>query len=209
MEYIKRIAFYLDRRDEVPNQELAGELADNEDCAGIEEIASYLQDKNTSIQSDCIKVLYEIGYLRPDLIDSFVDTFIGLLESKRNRMVWGAMIALSTIAELRAAEIWKHKKLLLATIKAGTVITEVSGIKTLANLIKGNQELYAEIFPILLEYLADCRPVDFATRLDTIMAIVNPADYGKITAINQKKMAELKQSQLKKVIRIEKKYGLV
>ena len=31
MEYIKEIAFYKNRRDEVPNQELASILAENED----------------------------------------------------------------------------------------------------------------------------------------------------------------------------------
>jgi hypothetical protein len=62
--------FYQNRRDEVPNQQLAKELAETENKAGIKEIAKNLQHKNKSVQSDCLKVLYEIGYLKPDLIDS-------------------------------------------------------------------------------------------------------------------------------------------
>ena len=96
MTTIEKIAYHLGRRDEVPNQELAAELARERDQEGIEEIAAGLNDKNPSIQSDCLKVLYEIGYLEPELISGYAQTFLSLLDSKNNRMVWGGMIAIST-----------------------------------------------------------------------------------------------------------------
>ena len=55
----QRNADYQDRRDEVPNQELAKELAAKKDRKGIREIADNLWNKNAQIQSDCLKVLYE------------------------------------------------------------------------------------------------------------------------------------------------------
>ena len=64
---LDRIAFFQNRRDEVPNQLLAKELAETENKVGIKEIAENLQNKNQNVQSDCLKVLYEIGYLKPDL----------------------------------------------------------------------------------------------------------------------------------------------
>ena len=95
---IEKIAYHLGQRDEQPNKDLAAELAASEDKVGIAEIARFLSDKNPSIASDCIAVLYHVGYIKPELITIFVNDFFDLLESKHNRMVWGAMIALSTIA---------------------------------------------------------------------------------------------------------------
>ena len=63
MSVLSRIAFFQNRRDEVPNQELARELAASKDAAGIAEIAANLWNKNRNVSSDCLKVLYEIGYM--------------------------------------------------------------------------------------------------------------------------------------------------
>ena len=38
-----------------------------------------LGNKDKSIQSDCIKVLYEIGYIKPILISNYVNEFTKLL----------------------------------------------------------------------------------------------------------------------------------
>ena len=108
MSALNKIAYFQNRRDEVPNQALARELAETKNKKGIQEIAENLEHKNPSVQSDCLKVLYEIGYLDPGLIADYVDEFLKLLKSKNNRMVWGSMIALATIAELKPGEIWKH-----------------------------------------------------------------------------------------------------
>lgn len=72
---LDRIAFFQNRRDEVPNQQLAKELAETENRAGIKEIAENLQNKNQNVQSNCLKVLYEIGYLKPDLIIGYTSDF--------------------------------------------------------------------------------------------------------------------------------------
>ena len=68
MSVIDQLASSLGRRDEVPNQELARRLAETEDRQGIAEIAKNLWSKDKAIQADCLKVLYEIGYLKPELV---------------------------------------------------------------------------------------------------------------------------------------------
>ncbi len=123
-----KIAFYQNRRDEVPNQQLAKELAQTRDAAGIKEIASHLLDKNKNIQSDCLKVLYEIGYIAPDLIVDYVSDFLRLLNDKNNRLVWGAMIGLATIADRCADEIWSQVDDVMRAVEGGSVITTVWGI---------------------------------------------------------------------------------
>ncbi len=81
MSVLNRLASSLNRRDEVPNQELARELASRKDKTGIREIAENLWNKNKDIQADCIKVLYEIGYIEPGLIAGYVEDFVKLLKS--------------------------------------------------------------------------------------------------------------------------------
>ncbi len=46
----------------MPNQELARELAERKDRVGIGEIARNLRHEGRNVQSDCLKVLYEIGW---------------------------------------------------------------------------------------------------------------------------------------------------
>jgi len=69
MSLLEKLACMQKRKDEVLNQELAKELAQKNDKSGIKEIAENLQNKDKNIQNDCIKVLYEIGYLKPELIN--------------------------------------------------------------------------------------------------------------------------------------------
>jgi hypothetical protein len=60
MSVLNQIAHFQNRRDEVPNQELARELAMRKDSQGIREITENLWNKDRTIQADCLKVLYEL-----------------------------------------------------------------------------------------------------------------------------------------------------
>src|SRR5690349_22821742 len=55
----------------------------------------------TLFRSDSIKVLYEIGTEKPALIAKHSQVFTKLLQSKNNRMQWGAMAALDAVARDR------------------------------------------------------------------------------------------------------------
>lgn len=74
MSIINQLASALGRRDEVPNQELAKKIAETNDEAAVQELVENLQHKNKDIQNDCIKVLYEIGELKPGLISTYSKT---------------------------------------------------------------------------------------------------------------------------------------
>ena len=89
MKTLEKIATRRGRRDEGPNIDLAGELAEARDQKGIAEIAAGLRSPDPRVRSDCIKVLYEIGHRDPGLIAAHVDDFAELLRSGQNRMVWG------------------------------------------------------------------------------------------------------------------------
>lgn len=202
MAALNKIAYYQNRRDEIPNQELAQELAANEDIVGVREIAENLWHPNANVQSDCLKVLYEIGYLRPDLIAGYVDDFLKLLESKNNRLVWGSMIALSSIAELKSAAIFTQLEIVQNTIEQGSVITVDSGIKTLAIIAAQDPEYNAHIFPFLAAQLRSCRAKDLPRHAEHVFQAVDDSNQSEFTAILSSRLAELSKPQANRVTKI-------
>jgi hypothetical protein len=204
MSVLHKIAFYQNRRDEVPNQELARELAAAKDRAGVGEIAENLWNQDKSIQSDCLKVLYETGYLDPDLIADYVDDFLKLLKSRNNRLVWGAMIALSTIAGSKADEIFPHLDEIRGVMAAGSVITMDNGVKTLALVASKNPVYNQTIFPFLLEHLATCRPKEVPQHAEKTLPAVNAENKAEFVQVLDRRMEDMSASQaarLKKVIK--------
>lgn len=206
-KWISKIAWHVGIRNEIPNQELAKELANTENKEGIKEISEYLFDKNKSISSDCIKVLYEIGYIKPELIADYANIFLQLLKSKNNRMVWGAMIALSTIAHIETDILYNNINLIIETTKNGSVITQVAGINTFAGLAAANTKCKEELLPVLFDYLENSRPVDFAKRTETILPIIHSSEERElIERIIELKQPELSQAQQKKLKTVMNKY---
>src|SRR5437763_7491579 len=98
MTVLDKLACAQDRRDEGPNEALAAAIVKAKNRAAVAELFENLANKNKAIQSDCIKVLYEIGECEPALIAPYAAEFGELLGSRNNRLVWGAMTALDAIA---------------------------------------------------------------------------------------------------------------
>jgi hypothetical protein len=208
MSVLNKIAYYQNRRDEVPNQELAQELAQTRNVVDIHEIAENLWNKEPNIQSDCLKVLYELGYLAPELIAGYVDDFLKLLKHRNNRLVWGGMIALSTIASLQADKIFSHVDEIKKTMEAGSIITKDAGIKTLTEVAARKDKYRLQIIPYLLERLADSRPVDAPRYAEVILATISPTDKVGFIQILEKWIGAAsgsRLSRLKKVLKQAKK----
>ncbi len=204
MSVLNKIAFYQDRRDEVPNQEVARTLAQTRNADDIREIAENLWNKEPNIQSDCLKVLYELGYLAPELIAEYVEDFIKLLKQRNNRMVWGGMIALSTIASLQAEKIFPHVELIKKTMQGGSVITKDAGIKTLAGIAARKDEYRLQIVPYLLERLANSRPVDAPRYAEIILITIGTTDQAEFIKIIKKWMASASSSRLPRLKKVLK-----
>jgi hypothetical protein len=205
MSALNRIAYYMDRRDEVPNQELARDLAATRDAAGIREIAGHLRDKNKSVASDCIKVLYEVGYVNPGLIQDYAADFLDLLHSRENRMVWGGMIALATVAGLQAPAIWPRLDEVIAAVDHGTLITVVWGVKALARVAAADAAYRQRIFPILLQILRAAIPRDVPMHAESILPALDDANRQQFLDVLASRQGELSASQLAKLRRIVKK----
>ena len=166
MSALTKIAYFQDRRDEAPNQELAHELAASEDQADIREIAENLWNREPNIRSDCLKVLYEVGYLKPELVAAYADDFLKLLGDRNNRLVWGGMIALSTIAGIAAEQIYPHVADIQRVMQSGTIITIDAGVLALSRLAATNDERRTALLPYLLNFLRNCRPADVSRHAE-------------------------------------------
>jgi hypothetical protein len=204
MRALDRIAYYQNRRDEVANQELAAELAAAKEAGGISEIAAHLWDKNSSVSSDCLKVLYEIGYIDPHLIAGYASDFLKLLNSKNNRMVWGGMIALACVAPLCPQEIWPQVDDVIDTVEHGSVITVVWGVRALARVAAANNAYSARIFPVLLKQLQTCIPRDVPTHAESMVCAVNETNKSQFMAVLTARQPELTPSQLARLRRAVK-----
>jgi hypothetical protein len=204
MSALNKIAYYQNRRDEVPNQQLAKELAQTQNHQGIKEIAENLQSKNQNVQSDCLKVLYEIGYLKPELIAPYAEDFLSLLHSKNNRMVWGAMIALATIASFKPDQIHAQLSAVTDAIDHGSLITVVWGVKTLGKLAAADPAYKQEIMPYLTAQLKKCIPRDVPMHAESILPAVDTQNKQEILTLLETRKAEMTKAQLarlKKVIK--------
>jgi hypothetical protein len=209
MSVLNRIAHFQNRRDEVPNQELARDLASKKDRAGVREIAEHLWDNNVNIAADCIKVLYEVGYIDPSLIADYVDDFVRLLKNRNNRLVWGGMIALAEAARANPNAIYKHLAEIKKALETGSVITVDGAVKALALTAFAKTEYNEAIFPILLKHLQTCRPKDVAQHSEKTMPAVTSANKVKFITALEKRMEDLSASQMTRVKKVIKQASLI
>jgi hypothetical protein len=207
---LKRIAYFQDRRDEVPNQELAKQLVQTQDRDGIGEIAANLWHKDVNVRSDCVKVLYEVGYLEPGIIAGYAGDLIKLLQSRNNRLVWGAMIALSTVAALKADDLFQHRAEIQQAMAEGSVITVDAAVKALAVVASKKDAYREELFPHLLQHLQSCRPKDVAQHAESTLVAVDPSHSAAFVAVLEKRLPDLSSSQaarVRKAIRTARAVG--
>lgn len=195
MSVLDHLAASQGRRDERPNQELARTLAQARDRAGIREIVRHLHHPDRNIQSDCLKVLYEIGYLEPGLIAGYADDFLDLLGSPNNRMVWGSMIALATISRLKAAVIGPRLDRVIEAVEGGSVITVVWGVKALAGVAAAEPGYRLSIMPVFMRVLKSCPARDLPLHAESILPAVDSVSRLRLVSALKARQADLSPAQ--------------
>jgi len=204
MSVLNRLAHSLGRRDEVPNQELARELAAKKDKKGIREIAENLWNKDKNIQADCIKVLYEVGYIDPKLIVDYTEDFVKCLRNKNNRLAWGGMTALAEVAKANPDAVFKNLDAIKKAKETGSVITVDNAISTLAWTAAGNKKYNEVIFPYLLKHLSGCRPKEVPQHSEKTMPAVNASNKADFIKVLEKRMEDLSGGGLTRVKKVVK-----
>jgi len=204
MSVLDKLAHSPGHRDEGPNQELARELAVKKDKRGIREIAKNLWNKDNNIQADCIKVLYEVGYIEPKLIADYTEDFVKLLKSRNNRLVWGGMTALAEVAKSNPDAVFENLDAIKKAKEMGSVITVDNAISTLAFTAAANEKYNNSIFPYLLKHLSSCRPKELAQHSEKIMPAVKASNKKNFIKVLEMRMEDLSGGGLARVKKVIK-----
>lgn len=172
MNVIERLASSLGRRDEQPNIELAELIVQKKDKNAVQILIDQLEVKGKDLQNDSIKVLYEIGDRKPELIAPHLKAFVGLLTSKNNRLQWGAMSALQTLVSVDPKGIYASLPKILDAADKGTVITKDGAMKALAQL--GAEKQYrAKVLPLMIDQLVKSPDNQFPTYAESILPLID------------------------------------
>ena len=204
MSVISKLAASLNRKDEVPNQELAQQIIKSNNKKAVKELVENLSNRDTKIQSDCIKVLYEIGEHEASLIAEYDEEFLALLENKNNRLVWGAMTALDCIASINSETIYKNLAKILIAADKGSVITKDHGVNILIKLA-ANKNFTNKALTLLLDQLKTCATNQLPTYAENATTVITDKfkkDFIKVlTARLGDIEKESKQKRVQKVIK--------
>ncbi len=206
MSILDKLASSLDRRDEIPNQLLAAEIVRTKDRSAVEELVENLRNKSRNIQSDCVKVLYEIGEQDPTLIARHLEEFAQLLGSPTQRPVWGAMTALDAIAVEDPGGVYKILPKILAAADGESVIARDHAVGILVKL--GSLKDYASrCFPLLLKQLKTYPNNQLPMNSEMSAPVVTDRDQKErfIRVLTSRLRGFEKESQKKRVVRVLKK----
>jgi hypothetical protein len=198
------LASSLGRRDEGPNVELAQRIVKTEDKSAIRELVENLSNSKSDVQADCMKVLYEIGDKKPELISGFVRQFLALLGSKNNRLVWGAMTALDSITLEEPAEIGDNLAKITEIANKGSVITRDHAVSILTKLAS-IRKYEAKVVPMLVEQLENCPDNQLPLYAENLPTIVNDGNRGIFMKTLDSRLGGIeKESKRKRVEKVMK-----
>lgn len=204
MTVISLLASSQGQNGEILNIALAHEIVKENNKVAVKELIDGLNSKDKNIQSDCIKTLYEIGYVKPDLISEYYRDFIMLIGSKNNRLVWGGMIAISTITPIKHKEIFAALDKIIEVVAKGSVITIDCGVVILSGLNRFNN--YTDkTEPLLTDILWNCPIKQLPMYIEKSLVSISKTNKEIYQTIIDKRKAECdKESQLKRLEKLTK-----
>jgi hypothetical protein len=207
MSIIDKLASSLNCKNEVPNTELAKQIAAKNDVNAVKELVDNLNNKSKAIQNDCIKVLYEIGELKPVLIANYAKELIALLDAKNNRLQWGAMTAIHTITLENPKVIYAALPKIIAAANKGSVITKDYAVNILIKLCSVKQ--YAEnAFSLLIEQLLTSPVNQLPMYAERAMPVVNNTNKKLFVNTLISRLNDMeKDSQRKRIEKVIKKFS--
>ena len=204
MSILQLLSSSIDRKDKEQNKKLAAEIANQENVEAIKELITNLNSNDKNIQSDCIDTLYETGYRKPELIADYHNDFLKLLDSKNNRLVWGGMIALATITELKHKELFEALDKIMTVTDKGSVITIDNGVKILIKLTK-HSEYFETTNYLLMEQLLKCPIKQLAMYSERTLECITNRNKMEFVQLIKNRFPECeKESQKKRLEKILK-----
>lgn len=206
-EILDKLASSMGRKDEVPNQELAAAMVKKKDARAVEYLVELLLNKKKDIRYDAIKVIYEIGAASPAMIAPHVDELLAHLESKDNRIQWGAMTAIDMIASVEPKRVHSNLKRILKAADTGSVITRDHAVGILVKLLS-DKKYEKEVFPLLKKQLQTCPDNQLPMYSEMAMRSISDVNKQDFIKFIRGRMNDLpKESQKKRIEKVIKKMG--
>jgi len=119
-------------------------------------------------------------------------------------MVWGAMIALATIADKKPKEIYARLVDVTDAMDKGTLITVVWGTKVLAKIASADKTYKQKIFPLLTSQLKKCLPRDVPMQAESILPAIDAENKQEFLNIIDQRKPEMTASQLSRLKKVTK-----
>ena len=175
------------------------------DTGGVREIVEGIRSQDRSVASDCIKVLYEIGHRKPELIAEYTDLFITALSDKNNRIVWGSMTALAYSTHLNPNVVYNRLSEIVAAYRTGSVITVDNSISVFASLCSAGGEYREVVFPLLLTHLEQCRAKEIPQHAERIAVCIDSGNREAFVKALDARADELSAAQQSRIAKLKKK----
>jgi len=185
------------RRDQGPNRELARAITAVRDFEAVAEIFELLSKKSgTRLRNDAILTIAAISNESPDMLTSYVGELVGLLNSKVNRQIFGAMIGLSNLSALVPEQLLSHLGLILESMDDGTVVTRDHGFTILTQVYKVDRS--EMLLPLILEQLMKAPPNQLGQYAEKFISVMDYDHRDQLAAVLEERLQELVSDTHKK-----------
>lgn len=203
MSVLNQLASNQGRRDEEPNVSLAIQIVAANNRSAVLELCDQFGQASLAVQKDAIKVLYEIGERAPELLDGCLALFVGLLQRKDNRLQWGGMTAIASVALHHPKDVWNNLDSILAAARTGSVITRDQCVRTLTRLASV-EEYYEGAMNQLLLILSVCPLNQLPLYAESVAEVIQVEDVENFVLSVQQRSEEegVKESQRKRLVKV-------
>jgi HEAT repeat protein len=178
---LSQLAGALGRRDEIPNVALAEALAQNPNPDAIAALVAALTTGTVSVQGDAIKVLYELGERKPELITRHTETFVALLATRNNRLQWGIMTALDSLGVVESKRLSTHLKVIVTAAERASVIGKDKAVSLLCKLHAAGSS--QATWGALVRLLDDAANNQFPSYVEQVERVAQGAHRAELAAM--------------------------
>lgn len=159
-----------------------------------------IDKKDKSAAHQAIDYLEDNGKDQPEALTGYVKTFGELIESKDNRLVWGAMYCLRYIASVDAKLVKPYLDKVRHLLVEGSVISQDNAAWIIGYLANDDN------LKDFLRHIEIARPKDAVAHSDYFLQASNGYQAGKVFAQLEQRSAEFNPNQLKRFEKIKKSY---
>ena len=186
-----------DRRDMLPNKELAKMIVQSRNATAVSELETLLVTQDDQLLFDVLKTLQIIGEEAPEMIAHLYPKLAFVLGHKTNKVVWMGMCVMSNISYLHPEITYQLLPTIMERMNAGGAIMKDKGFSIMLSLYLGSQ--YQEDLNVLmLEQLRLAPDNQFGQYIEKWMACVLPAHTAGLVAVTEERIAELSDPMHKK-----------